>query len=287
MTTAFLVMAVLLAVGAGLLFIPWSDKRSISRDGLNQLIYRQRLKELDDSSDAEQRDALVNDLQKNLLDDIPAAAGGTTRRGGQWLYLPGAVVLVAVTLGVFFKTSSLQQVSEWQQVTAQTPELLQRAMKPGSQPLSMNDLSHLALGLRTRLQAQPDNLESWVVLGRIGVVLNNYTLASQAFERAYRMAPQDTDVKTGYAEILLRSPDEGDNRLADVLLKELVTQDPGNTQVLGLMAFSAFEREQYAQAISAWNMMLKALPADDSRRSVIVRSIEKAQAEAKRSAAGK
>ncbi|EMD1657588.1 c-type cytochrome biogenesis protein CcmI [Pluralibacter gergoviae] len=282
MTTGFIVMAALLVLCIGLLFVPWSGRRSISRDGLNQLIYRQRLRELDenrDAIDASQREALVTDLQKNLLDDVPAAASARAGRAGAWVYLPGAVVLVAVTLGIFFKTSSLMAVSEWQQAAAQTPALLQRAMHPGAQPLTMSDLSRLALGLRTRLQQHPDNLESWVVLGRIGVVLNNYTLASQAFEKAYRMAPQNADVKAGYAEILLRSPDEADNRLADMLLQEMNAQAPNNTEVLGLMAFSAFERQRYPQAIDAWQKMLQALPAGDSRRAVIERSIAKAQQE--------
>ena len=280
MTTGFIIMAALLALCIGLLFVPWSGKRSISRDGLNQLIYRQRLRELDENRDAidpDQREALVTDLQKNLLDDVPAAAGVRSGRSAAWVYLPGAVVLVALTTGIFFKTSSLLAVSEWQQIAAQTPALLQRAMNPGSEPLTMRDLSHLALGLRTRLQAHPDNLESWVVLGRIGVVLNNYTLASQAFEKAYQMAPNNADVKAGYAEILLRSPDEADNRLADVLLGELLKQQPQNTRILGLMAFSAFERQRYPQAIDAWQKMLQALPAGDSHRAVIERSIAKAR----------
>lgn len=280
MTGLWIVIALLLIVSVGLLFVPWSDKRNISRDSLNQLIYRQRLNELEsnsDSVDLQQREALVADLQKNLLDDIPPSAAVRGRRAGQWVYLPGAVALVALTLGTFFSTSSLMQVSEWQQITRQTPALLQRAMNPGRDPLTVNDLSHLALGLRTRLQANPDNLDSWVVLGRIGVVLDNYPLASQAFERAWRMAPQRRDVKTGYAEILLRSPDESDRRVADVLLKELIQQQPGDPQVLGLIAFSAYGREQYPQAISAWQKMLQLLPPADSRRSVVERSIASAE----------
>lgn len=282
MTTGFIVMAALLALCIGLLFIPWSSRGSISRDGLNRLIYRQRLQELDDNRDAidiSQREALVTDLQKNLLDDVPAEVDTRGRRSGAWLYLPGALLLAALTLGVFFKTSSLLAVSEWQQITAQTPDLMQRVMHPGGEPLSMSDLSHLALGLRTRLQAHPDNLESWVVLGRIGVVLNNYTLASQSFEKAYQLAPRDPDVKAGYAEILLRSPDEADIRQADVLLGELLARQPDNVHVLGLVAFGALERQRYPQAIDAWRKMLRALPAGDGRRAVIERSIAKAEAE--------
>lgn len=87
MTTGFIVMAALLVLCIGLLFVPWSGRRSISRDGLNQLIYRQRLRELDenrDAIDASQREALVTDLQKICWMTFPlppARAPGAPARG--------------------------------------------------------------------------------------------------------------------------------------------------------------------------------------------------------------
>ena len=42
-------------------------------------------------------------------------------------------------------------------------------------------------------------------------------------------------------------------------------------RVLSLLAFNAFERQNYREAIGAWDMMLKILPANDQRRAVIER----------------
>ncbi|EHM5210070.1 hypothetical protein ACBB01_001230, partial [Salmonella enterica] len=42
-------------------------------------------------------------------------------------------------------------------------------------------------------------------------------------------------------------------------------------------AFSAFEQQRFGEAVAAWEMMLKLLPADDTRRAVIERSIRLAQ----------
>lgn len=74
MILTFLMMAVLLIACVSLLFIPWQSQDSISRDQLNNLIYQQRLQELEQESslsDSQQQTMLVTDLQRNLLEDIP------------------------------------------------------------------------------------------------------------------------------------------------------------------------------------------------------------------------
>ncbi|EGF7458684.1 cytochrome C biogenesis protein, partial [Salmonella enterica] len=48
-------------------------------------------------------------------------------------------------------------------------------------------------------------------------------------------------------------------------------------RVLSLYAFSAFEQQRFDEAVAAWEMMLKLLPAGDARRAVIERSIRLAQ----------
>ena len=196
-----------------------------------------------------------------------------------WVFWPGAVLLVAVSVGSYLKTSGLAQVHAWRQATAETPALLKRVLDPQAAPLTMEEMARLGLGLRTRLQQQPDNLEGWMMLGRIGMVLNNATTATQAFAHAWKLAPTNSEAKLGYAEILTRSADEQDNQLGGLLLREMLKDDHTNIRVLSLLAFNAFERQNYREAIGAWDMMLRILPANDQRRAVIERSIDRARAQ--------
>lgn len=200
-------------------------------------------------------------------------------KASYWIFAPGAVILIVVSVGVYLKVSSIKQVREWQQVTEQTPQLLQRVMNPKAEPLNIEDMARLGLGLRTRLQQDPDNVEGWMMLGRIGMVVNNATTATQAFARAYKLSPTNGDVKLGYAEVLTRSGDPQDNLLGGRLLRELLKSDHANVRVLSLFAFNAFEQQQYREAMGAWQVMLKLLPADDQRRAVVERSIAQAQAQ--------
>ncbi|MEW7311783.1 cytochrome c-type biogenesis protein CcmH [Buttiauxella gaviniae] len=195
-----------------------------------------------------------------------------------WFFAPGAVMLIVVSVGVYLNTSDWQQVRAWKQVSNQTPQLLQRALDPEAEPLNMPEMANLGLGLRTRLQHEPDNIEGWMMLGRIAMVLNNASTATQAFAHAYKLSPTNSNVKLGYAEVLTRSGDPQDNQLGGDLLRELLQADHTNVRVLSLLAFNAFEQQHYREAIGAWQIMLQVLPANDQRRAVVQRSIEQAKA---------
>lgn len=191
---------------------------------------------------------------------LPADTPVCGARAGWGVYVPGAVIALAVGAGSYALTGSYQQVRAWQQATAQTPGLLARA-----------------LGLRTRLQNDAGNVEGWLMLGRTGMVLGNAGTATGAYANAYRLAPKNSDAALGYAEALTRSSDPEDNRRGGELLRQLVRSDHTDIRVLSLYAFSAFEQQRFGEAVAAWEMMLKLLPADDTRRAVIERSIRLAQ----------
>ena len=198
------------------------------------------------------------------------------KRGGFGLFVPGIVVALIVGAVSYYETGSYKQVQVWQQATAQAPALLERALDPKADPLNEEDMTRLALGLRTRLQADPTNVEGWIMLGRIGMVLGNASTATEAYANAYRLDPKNSDAALGYAEALTRSSDPDDNRRGGELLRQLVRCEHANVRVLSMYAFNAFEQQRFGEAVAAWEMMLKLLPANDTRRAVIERSIKQA-----------
>lgn len=191
---------------------------------------------------------------------LPADTPVCGARAGWGVYVPGAVIALVVAAISYSQTGSYPQVRAWQQATAQTPGLLARA-----------------LGLRTRLQNDAGNVEGWLMLGRTGMVLGNAGTATGAYANAYRLDPKNRDAALGYAEALTRSSDPEDNRRGGELLRQLVSRDHTDIRVLSLYAFSAFEQQRFGEAVAAWEMMLKLLPAGDARRAVIERSIRLAQ----------
>ena len=210
------------------------------------------------------------------LEEFPDDVIPDGKRGGFGLFVPGIVVALIVGAVSYYETGSYKQVQVWQQATAQAPALLERALDPKADPLNEEDMTRLALGLRTRLQADPTNVEGWIMLGRIGMVLGNASTATEAYANAYRLDPKNSDAALGYAEALTRSSDPDDNRRGGELLRQLVRGEHANVRVLSMYAFNAFEQQRFGEAFAAWEMMLKLLPANDTRRAVIERSIKQA-----------
>ncbi|EBL6257351.1 cytochrome c-type biogenesis protein CcmH [Salmonella enterica] len=194
---------------------------------------------------------------------LPADTPVCGARAGWGVYVPGVVIALVVAAISYSQTGSYPQVRAWQQATAQ--------------PLNEEEMARLALGLRTRLQNDAGNVEGWLMLGRTGMVLGNAGTATGAYANAYRLDPKNSDAALGYAEALTRSSDPEDNRRGGELLRQLVSRDHTDIRVLSLYAFSAFEQQRFGEAVAAWEMMLKLLPADDTRRAVIERSIRLAQ----------
>ncbi|UUE34698.1 c-type cytochrome biogenesis protein CcmI [Pectobacterium aroidearum] len=275
--TATIVLS-LIALSA-LLLVPWSSRGEYDRDAINQALYRDRLRELTaDVANEQERAQLVEELQHTLLQDIPGGAKAQQRPLNRWVLLPGVLLLVIASLGVFWKTSAVNRVQALQQVAALTPDLMKRALDPDAEPLTIEEVARLGLGLRSQLEAQPDNPQDWWMLGRIAGLLNNYDMSVQAFARAFQLDPKNTDLALDYADLLSRSTDPRDSQRGGDMLRELMNSGSTNVRVLSLLAFNAYEAQRYQDAIDAWQMMLKLLPQNDTRRAVIERSVGQAKA---------
>ncbi|MFV8765641.1 c-type cytochrome biogenesis protein CcmI, partial [Yersinia enterocolitica] len=152
----WLIVIILLTVAGALLVIPALRQESNSsvttRDELNKAIYQDRLSELaEDEAQGvvEQRPELIQELQQNLLTDIPHESTEDTSPINRWVLLPGVVILVVVSVGLYVKTGGLAQVQAWHQVEAQMPELRARVANERAEPLTMEEVARLGLGLRT------------------------------------------------------------------------------------------------------------------------------------------
>ncbi len=287
MTALGVIMIVLLVLAGGLLVWPvlrrGARPDAPTRDGLNTLFYRRRLDELahDETEGViTERDRHTEELQQNLLADIPPVQQTARRPLGNRVLLPGVAGLLVVTLGFYAAAGGMVQLWRWRQTVAELPALRARIMDPQARQLTPGDLSRFAIGLRASLQQRPDNLQDWLILGRIGVVLKDASMATHAFERAWRLAPNDQGIELDYAEVLIRSADAGDNLDGDRLLQSLVRSQPDNVPALGLLAISEYQQNNFPQAIILWEHLLTLLPANDAHGEVIKRSIALAREQA-------
>ncbi|WP_276183272.1 c-type cytochrome biogenesis protein CcmI [Klebsiella pneumoniae] len=277
MSLLVVIVALLLAGALGLLYFPWSGKGAVDRDALNRALYQSRLQELAQER-GEDNPALVVELQRTLLTDIPPQAQSGERPLRRWALLPGALLLVVLSLGLYLKTSDIGQVLLWQQAERHFPALLQQVKDPTAAPLRMDELAELRLGLRSHLQDTPNDLAGWQLLGRLGLLLNDGETAIGAFGRAHALAADDPAAAFDYASALVRAGDSGQVRMGELLLRDLHQRQPnsppGNMPVLEMLALSAVRNEDYPGG-RPWrpcvgvNLLLARLPEGDARREAI------------------
>lgn len=284
--TLGLILLVLLMV-AGMLFVmPILNYRdgidSVDRNVVNTQLYQRRLHEL--SQDEEQgvvadHGIMVQELQHNLLNDVPTLLKINDRPINLWGLLPGVILLIVISLGIYIKTGVFNQVLDWQRAVSEYPLLRERLMNEKAVPLNREEIARLGIGLRNELQQYPNDAANWMMLGRIGLLQDDLGTVTQAFAHAYMLKPNSLDIVLGYAEVLTRSNDAQDNKQARDILRDLLEKHQQDTRILALLAFNAFERGDYTQAIDAWQSVLKLLPKNSDQRAIIMRSILQAKAQ--------
>ncbi|MGE6138487.1 c-type cytochrome biogenesis protein CcmI [Aeromonas rivipollensis] len=279
MTAFWIVIAALLVLASLALILPlWrgEGRQSISRSALNKQLYRQRLLEIGEEREqgilAEESESLV-ELQRSLLDDIPDVEQ-SARGGKSLIWIPGVLVLVVVSLGLYYQLGSWREVQRWQDASSRLGELSNRILVERDSEVTEQDLLDFTLGLRTRLKEEPNDYRGWLLLGRLTLDGNDPEMAREALERAYSLAPQKAMVAVPYAQALMMT---GEEARADQLLQAAIAQDPANIEARSVHAFMALQKEDFQTALVRWRAMLPLLEKGSTRHAMVERSIEYAE----------
>ncbi|STQ74697.1 c-type cytochrome biogenesis protein CcmI [Grimontia hollisae] len=283
----WLITALMILVSVGLFVWPIyrgkDQDETASRDELNKAFFRDRMAELNEEAEeglVENQSELALELKQSLLDDIPVSEKNMSQHKVPLIVLvPGILILIVMSYGLYSTMGNYREVVSWQETASRLPELSKRLMSESDEPMTDQGMADLTLSLRTRLQQTPDDAMGWLLLGRIGLANRDIQTAEGAMAKAYNLMPDDSDVKVGYAQSLILSGDEQSGNVARNLLREVIKQDHSNLQAFSLLAFDAFERGAYDEAIGAWSTMKQLLPADDPRISMLERSIQRAEAQ--------
>ncbi|WP_210441945.1 c-type cytochrome biogenesis protein CcmI [Vibrio crassostreae] len=284
--TLFWISTIILSLAAiFLIVLPFINKKAnndeMLRDELNKAFYKDRLVELEVEAEeglVDNQQELIADLKQSLLDDVPAKQEmKKTKISTLGVVVPSIILVVAVTYGMYFKFGALDKVQHWQEVSSNLPELSKKLMSSEGGALTDDELEDLTLALRTRLHYQPKDSTGWLLLGRIALANRDAETAKDSMERAYKLEPKNEDVQLGFAQALMLSPDEADQNQARLILSRLIQNDYVDLRVFSLLAFDAFERQDYPGAVKYWSIMQQMIGPQDSRYEMLSRSIESAQ----------
>jgi cytochrome c-type biogenesis protein CcmH len=111
--------------------------------------------------------------------------------------------------------------------------------------------------LASRLAAEPDNLDGWLMLGRTYGTLEQFPLALRAYQRADRLADgQNTEALIGIAESILATDFEQLSGPVGQVFERVLAIEPNNPKGLLYGAFAAMSRGETARARDRFSRML-------------------------------
>lgn len=280
----FWIVSIVLVIAAALAFvIPVTGDNKLTgatRDQLNKDLYKSRISELADDEDQGLLDKsaeFIDEMQRGLLDDVvDEKVAKVSTANSPFIWLAGVAFLVVFSVSVYLTLGARDQVANWEDVYSRLPELTNRVMNDGDK-VTDQEISDFKLALTTKMMAEPDNEFGWLLLGRLNVALGDSNAAFIAMDRAYKLAPMNTSIVTGYAQALMLSDDPDKNNLARKILMDLKQEKPGDIEVLSTSAFMALENQDYLGAIEQWQRMLPLLAGQPDRLQMIEGSIEYAR----------
>lgn len=146
---------------------------------------------------------------------------------------------------------------------------------PGAGQGNLN-LEGMAIQLERKLEANPENLDGWVLLAKTYYQVQQYPKALLAFKRAVNLAPNDANLLADYADIMVLSNNGVFDSKSEKLIEQAVLANPEHPKALMLKATVLFNHKDYKGAISIWKKLLKVEAVPESIKVDIRANIEEA-----------
>ncbi|WP_432462954.1 c-type cytochrome biogenesis protein CcmI [Agarivorans sp. QJM3NY_33] len=258
------------------------QQASLTQTDLNKALYKDRLLEIEQENQqglADDREQLVTELQHNLLDDIPESSLKAETRYSAWVLLVSLVFVATVPVGLYYYLGSAKQVQHWQSIIQQMPELSNKVLLAQGGPVSEQELTDFALGLRTKLYQDPNDSRGWFLLAKVGQAMNRLDVMTDAAEKAYALDADSPNVLVVYLQSLFYSGDAMAKARAERLLVAALQKMPNQLELWSLYSFLAVEQQQYSLAIERWQKMLSLVDSGSERAQMLNKNIQFAQAQ--------
>ena len=270
-------------IGAAFLLVLGRRQHEQQRTRLqvNQELYEQRKLEIEQ----EQKDGLLTEnaarralleLDKRFISENSEVEQIDDRKVGKVIYLPAALILITtVVLYALFGGWKLQQQAD--EALAKLPELGRKVMSDDAAATTPAELSQFALGLRQKLMQAPNDPVPWLIYGRVMTVMQQPEQAIEAYEKSLALNPERSATIVSYAELLVNLGTDEHIARAGQLLAQLLQREPNNLEALSLIGLVAYQRSDYAQAISAWQLLTEQVADDSARAQALQAAIADAQ----------
>ena len=294
----YLGVSILLVLGFLFVLWPWisnsrrfrEDTEATVRQSVNIELYYDHLRDLESSKalghlDAQQFEQLKQELEHNLLADIPSSCiksgsaepdtdnsdlgqdqNTTANQSDSYSYRPLLVVatlLSVVSIALYLWLGNFQGWQLRQQLDLQAT-LEQKIIQNGGSSEHEKQLDQLNRDLVEALgqyiAQQPNDLDARVLLARNAMSIGQHDKAIEVYQQILELQPQAAQIMAELAQAVFIKADNRAVPIVAMLSERALTINPKNITALSLMGIYNFQNQQYQQAISYWQRAIELYP---------------------------
>lgn len=250
----YVLIVVLVVVAAFWMTRPlWSSglTQAQQRQTANVTAYRRRLSEIDADVEAglldgETAGSLKNELDARLVREASQASGPVEQAGKN---LPLSILLVAMML--IAATLGYASLGSWK-----LQDKIANAVPGAPVEHDTGSLEVMAGRLEARLEANPQDIEGWILLGRSRVMLDDFPKAANAFHQANQLSGQSNpDWMVDEGEALAMSRERVMLGRPRKLFESALKIDPTHQKGLWYTGLAALQADQPELAVRYWTRL--------------------------------
>jgi len=254
--TQFAIFATLLVIVAAAFILPplWLGLRpsagKADRKQANLAIFRDQLAELEREksegslaeSDFEQA---KRELQRRLLEEVePDAAATTPGTHGPSRKLAVAILVLMPVLAVLGYGM------------LGNPNALDPTRIAAPPQMTQEQINDMVAKLAARMEANPDNMQGWLMLARSYKTMGRYADAAEAYGKAEKVINDDPELLASYAETIAMATGNGLTGKPSQLVERALKIDPQHPHSLFLAGAAAMEAGDNKKGIAYWEALL-------------------------------
>ena len=218
-------------------------------------VYKDQLREIDRDRDQglvddEEAEAARVEIQRRMLAASEAekkpAAGASLPRGRMSAAVL-AVAIPAAAFGIYFTLGSPEMPGQPFAGRNIASEITARQGK-----LDRSEVMQLVARLLKRLEADPNNVDGWMLLGRTYLTIGKFEGALAAYRKAMEVGNQHPEIVTDYAEALVLSGKGQVGPEAQGLFEDIAEADPYNPRAGYYLGLRLAQRGNLKAALQAW-----------------------------------
>ena len=135
-------------------------------------------------------------------------------------------------------------------------------------------LSESAISLEAYLKNNPEDSESWKMLGLAKFNLGEFSSSIESFEKAMAINPDDVEMLLQYASVLIAMQDGNFVDKTKSIIEKVLKIDPQSIHALYLSGVAAVNQSDIIAAKKFWQKALYLMPEKDPDREIIEQAIK-------------